>query len=304
MERTAQRWISHDCSHYQFLRPLQVALLRFKETPSLQKFGILTELRHSLTKGLTSTRHGTHPLEMKRKEQIGGGGSGLVQQGKRKVVAPERVEVSTAQDGDSADRVEQAPWLCSVCLALVVSSVAGFQLHAAPRFSAKRAGLIEAKVGLIYSTTTGNTETVAGYLAAETSAEMQDIADVSKDEMMSYDGLTCGAATWHTGAVGQYGDLASMDLKGKKVAVFGLGDQSAYSDNFCDAIDELVTCFKNQAAEIVGSWPTDGYDHTESKSVEGGKFVGLPCDEDNQPEMSEERVLNWIVQLKSEGMPV
>ena len=73
-----------------------------------------------------------------------------------------------------------------------------------------------------------------------------------------------------------YGDLATLDLKGKKVAIFGLGDQSGYGDNFCDAMDELKTCFANQGAEIVGAWPTDGYDHMESKSVEGDKFVGAP----------------------------
>ena len=39
-----------------------------------------------------------------------------------------------------------------------------------------------------------------------------------------------------------------------------------------------------------GAWPTDGYDHEESKSIDGGKFVGLACDEDNQPDLSEERV--------------
>merc|ERR1719353_471182 len=90
----------------------------------------------------------------------------------------------------------------------------------------------------------------------------------------------------------------------KKVAVFGLGDQAGYSDNFCDAMDELVMCFKGQGAEIVGSWSTDGYDHSESKSVDGDKFVGLPCDEDNQPEMSEERVKAWVAQLKGEGMAI
>merc|ERR1719389_1406994 len=177
-----------------------------------------------------------------------------------------------------------------------------------------RAGAIEAKVGLIYSTTTGNTETVAGYVAAATGAEMQDIADVSTDDLMAFDGLICGAPTWHTGADTErsgtawddflYGDLASMDLKGKKVAVFGLGDQAGYGDNFCDAMDELVSCFSKQGAEIIGSWSADGYDHMESKSIDGdGKFVGLPCDEDNQPDLSEERAKTWVDQLKSEGMP-
>ena len=132
-----------------------------------------------------------------------------------------------------------------------------------------------------------------------------------------------------------YGDLTGLDLKGKKVAIFGLGDQGGYGDNFCDAMDELKTCFANQGAEIVGAWPTEGYDHMESKSVEGDKFVGAPqpslhgpqapagslarrtaysccaiaraglaCDEDNQPDMSEERVKAWVAQIKGEGMPL
>merc|ERR1711990_839003 len=101
-----------------------------------------------------------------------------------------------------------------------------------------------------------------------------------------------------------YGDLTPMDLAGKKVAIFGLGDQSGYSDNFCDAMDELKSCFEAQGAAVVGAVSTDGYEFEESKSIADGKFVGLACDEDNQPEMSEDRVAAWITQIKSEGMPL
>merc|ERR1719502_1439961 len=140
------------------------------------------------------------------------------------------------------------------------------------------------------------------------------IADLSGDDMKAVDGIICGAPTWHTGADTErsgtawdefiYGDLAGLDLGGKKVAIFGLGDQGGYGDNFCDAMDEIATCFSGQGAKVVGSWPTDGYEHTESKSIADGKFVGLPCDEDNQPEMSEDRVKGWIAQIKGEGMPL
>ena len=54
-----------------------------------------------------------------------------------------------------------------------------------------------------------------------------------------------------------------------EVAIFGMGDQAGYADNYCDAMDELATCFEKQGAEIVGAWSTDGYDHEESKSVRG-----------------------------------
>merc|ERR1711871_1822846 len=169
-------------------------------------------------------------------------------------------------------------------------------------------------VGLIYSTTTGNTETVAGYITEKTGLEAVDIGDLDGAGVASFDGLIIGAPTWHTGADSErsgtawdeflYGDLTSLDLKGKKVAVFGVGDSSGYGENFCDAMDELASCFKAQGAEIVGAVPSADYEFDESKSVDGDNFVGLPCDEDNEPDKSEERVTAWIAKIKGEGMPL
>merc|ERR1711968_419136 len=169
-------------------------------------------------------------------------------------------------------------------------------------------------VGLVYSTTTGNTETVAGYISAKTGLEAVDIGDLDGAGVAAFDGLIIGAPTWHTGADSErsgtawddfiYGDPTSLDLAGKKVAIFGLGDSSGYGDNFCDAMDELKTCFEGQGATVIGAVSTDGYEYEESKSVADGKFVGLACDEDNEPDMSEERVAAWIDQIKGEGMPL
>merc|ERR1719235_1912676 len=174
--------------------------------------------------------------------------------------------------------------------------------------TASRTSDVSMGVGLLYSTTTGNTETVAGYIAEATGLEATDIADVDGATVAGFDGLIVGAPTWHTGADTErsgtawdeflYGDLTSLDLSGKKVAVFGVGDQAGYSENFCDAMDELVTCFKGQGADIVGAWSADGYEHEESKSIADGKFVGLACDEDNQSDLSEERVSAWLAQIK------
>merc|ERR1719488_85891 len=169
-------------------------------------------------------------------------------------------------------------------------------------------------VGLIYSTTTGNTETVAGYIAEKTGLEAVDIGDLDGAGVAAFDGLIIGAPTWHTGADTErsgtawddfiYGDLESIDLAGKKVAIFGLGDSAGYGDNFCDAMDELSSCFSARGAEIIGSVSADSYEFEESKSVADGKFIGLACDEDNQPDLSEERVAAWIEQIKGEGMPL
>merc|ERR1719460_302663 len=193
-------------------------------------------------------------------------------------------------------------------------SALGFTTGPLKAAAPARASGVSMGVGLIYSTSTGNTETVAGYLAAASGLEAVMIDDLSGEDVAGYDGFIIGAPTWNTGADTErsgtawdeflYGDLAGLDLKGKKVAVFAVGDQAGYADNFCDAMDELHSCFTGQGAEAIGMVANDGYEHEESKSVRGDKFLGMPFDEDNQPEMSEDRAKAWIAQLKSEGMPL
>ena len=88
-------------------------------------------------------------------------------------------------------------------------------------------------VGVYYDSSTGNTETVAGYIGSAVGVDPQYISDTSEDEMMSADGLIVGAPTWHTGADSErsgtswdewlYNTLPNMDLKDKKVAIFGCG---------------------------------------------------------------------------------
>merc|ERR1739848_915143 len=153
------------------------------------------------------------------------------------------------------------------------------QKHVLKRATVTCAGSSEMKAMLLYSTTTGNTETAAGYIAAATGLEATDIGDASVDDIKAADSLIIGAPTWHTGADSErsgtawdeflYGDLTGLDLKGKKVAVFGVGDQSGYADNFCDAMDELKSCFSAQGADVIGSWSAEGYEHEDSKSVRG-----------------------------------
>jgi len=198
--------------------------------------------------------------------------------------------------------------------ALMSTARAGKACLLLPRRAAQRSRDAKMAAGLYFSTTTGNTETAAGYIAAETGLDAVDIADVSGDDIMACDSLIIGAPTWHTGADSErsgtawdeflYGDLTGLDLSGKKVAIFGMGDQSGYADNYCDAMDELASCFEKQGATIVGAWSSEGYDHEDSKSIRGDKFIGCAFDEDNQPELSEERAKNWVAQIKGEGITI
>ena len=95
-------------------------------------------------------------------------------------------------------------------------------------------------------------------------------------------------------------EIGSLNLNGKKVAIFGLGDSSTYTENFCDAMEELHSYFVKSGASMVGYVSKSDYTFEESKSVIGDSFCGLPLDEDSESDMTDERLSSWSNQLKSE----
>ena len=97
-----------------------------------------------------------------------------------------------------------------------------------------------------------------------------------------------------------YNELDALDLSGKQVAIFGLGDQYGYSDSFCDAIGILAKKFAALGAELVGFIPTEGYEFTHLEGVADGRFMGLALDEDNESDKSPKRVSEWVWQLVDE----
>lgn len=171
-----------------------------------------------------------------------------------------------------------------------------------------------AKVGLFFATSTGNTETAADWIQQKFSGDISDPTDIGEidvSDLTEYDSLIVGAPTWNTGAdEGRSGtawdevleEIADLDLSGKKVAVFGCGDSSSYGDYFCDAIEEVYSTMKGAGATMVGAVDPSGYDFAESKSIIDGKFCGLPLDEDNESDMTEDRVAAWCTQIAGEGV--
>ncbi|MCG3719261.1 flavodoxin, partial [Aliarcobacter butzleri] len=49
-----------------------------------------------------------------------------------------------------------------------------------------------------------------------------------------------------------------------------------------------------------GFTSTEGYYHDGSKAQIDDKFVGLVIDEDNQSDLTDERIENWVNNIKSE----
>ncbi|MFO1421479.1 MAG: flavodoxin, partial [Candidatus Competibacteraceae bacterium] len=51
---------------------------------------------------------------------------------------------------------------------------------------------------------------------------------------------------------------------------------------------------------LVGGWSADGYEFTKSKAFRDGEFVGLVLDQDNQADLTEDRLEEWLELVKPE----
>jgi flavodoxin I len=164
-----------------------------------------------------------------------------------------------------------------------------------------------AKISVIYGSTTGNTANAAVQIAQllGDDASAVDVKDVSAAAFTEPDVLVLGASTWGEGDLQDdwavaIDTLKAASLAGKKVAVFGFGDQESYSDTFVDAMRDLYDAALEAGATVVGSTSNDGYVYDGSRAVVEGRFVGLVLDEENQSDLSGSRIENWVGQLKSE----
>ncbi len=164
------------------------------------------------------------------------------------------------------------------------------------------------KIGLFYGTQTGNTQTIAEMIQAKlgsTVVTLHDISNCDATDFADYDCVIVGCPTWNIGELqsdwdGFYQELDEMDFTGKLVAYFGTGDQVGYADNFQDAIGILEEKISERGGKTVGYWSTEGYDFNASKALRNDKFVGLAIDEDNQADLTAERVSAWVIQIKKE----
>ena len=169
------------------------------------------------------------------------------------------------------------------------------------------------KTGIFYGSTYGNTQESGEQLVqllGETLGAKPEIFDVHStktEKLLDFDLILVGCSTWNIGELqddwdDKLGDLDSLDLSGKFVALFGAGDQFGYSDSFADSLGILAEKFAGRGATLIGKWPTHGYDFNFSRADLGdGHFVGLPLDYDNQGELTTPRLTQWSAQLVSEA---
>ena len=120
---------------------------------------------------------------------------------------------------------------------------------------------------------------------------------------MKYELFILGTPTYFDGELPDSWDeflpeLEDADLSGKKVAVYGLGDQQHYPVSFADGVGLLASYMEELGATIVAETSTEGYSYEHSVAECDGRFLGLVLDPTNQPELTDQRLAAWLEQLK------
>jgi len=165
-----------------------------------------------------------------------------------------------------------------------------------------------ASIGLFYGTSQGHTRRVAELIQEAFECDGVDLHDISNAEardLEDYDLLILGVSTYEHGVLQEHWDdflweLQETDLHGKQVALFGLGNQVDYPQNFLDGMGTLYEAVRGLGGEVIGRWPTEGYTFKRSAAAVNDGFVGLAVDEENQPGLTEARVAQWVDQLRRE----
>jgi len=159
-------------------------------------------------------------------------------------------------------------------------------------------------VGIFFGSSTGHAEEVASKIAQNlgVDADVINVAEADAAKISSYDKLICGSSTWGSGDLQDDWDsfdFSALEVSGKTVALFGLGDSDGYGDTYCDALGKLYFAFKDKGAKIVGATSTDGYTFDSSEAVVDGKFAGLAIDE-SQDDQTDDRIASWCDAIRSE----
>jgi len=136
------------------------------------------------------------------------------------------------------------------------------------------------------------------------------VRNATVDDLLAYDTLILGVPTYGEGqlpglstgnATASWEEflptLAGQDFSGKKVAIYGLGNQKSYPTEFVDAMFYLYEQFEQCGATLIGAWATDGYNFKASKAVINDRFVGLALDQENQKDLTPARLEAWLATL-------
>ncbi len=162
------------------------------------------------------------------------------------------------------------------------------------------------KIAILYGSSGGNTQMVAKQVQDlfDGNADIFNVQEVSLDDIKPYPYLILGTSTTGVGDLqddweGFLPYFSKIDFTGKTVAIFALGDSASYSTSFVESMKVIYDEIHDKV-RIVGQTPDEGYTYDESMALVDGLFVGLPIDEDNEYDLTTERLERWVEKLKEE----
>ena len=166
-------------------------------------------------------------------------------------------------------------------------------------------------IALFYGSETGVTDDITMDFVTfwkHNNLDLMEIGDATVLDFKNYEKLILGLSTWYDGDLQSdwedfFEDFKTIDFTNKTVAIFGLGDQIAYAEYFVDGIGILAKEVIKNGGKVIGYWPTKGYQHTDSVAIieeNTELFYGLAIDQDNESQLTDERLITWISQIKKE----
>lgn len=167
------------------------------------------------------------------------------------------------------------------------------------------------KIGLFFGPLKGSVHRVAEKVKAaigEENIDMISVNDADETDLEKYDRIifgisTVGKETWNSDFSNTdwskfFPNISKVDYSGKTIAIFGLGDHLTYGRHFVNAMGVLAKELLKNGAEIIGRVDPSAYEFEDSEAIFDGMFIGLPVDEDFEPELTDQRVTSWVESIK------
>ena len=166
------------------------------------------------------------------------------------------------------------------------------------------------KIKIIYGSDTGNTELVVEDLTKLLDdTEVITVSNLTPEDW-DHDKFILGIPTWYDGELQSdwedyFEEFKTIEFTNKTVAMLGLGDQLGYAEWFCDGIGILGKIVLANGGKLVGYTANDetydfGWMKPSKAFVDKDTFYGLCIDEDNQDELTQERITKWVEKIKEE----
>jgi len=170
-------------------------------------------------------------------------------------------------------------------------------------------------IGIFFGTDSGTTRLIAKKIARNLKARVGEervgkplnVNRASAEGLLACRALILGTPTYGEGVLPGKASrnneeswleflpgLAGCDFSGRRIALFGLGDQEQYPDHFLSAMRDLHDFFSAAGAEMVGGSPVEGFAFNSSRAVIGDRFVGLALDQHLQHLLTDQRIDDWL----------